>query len=128
MIYLDSSVVLAQLFAEDRRPPNELWQEFLASSRLLHYEVWNRVHSRQLDRPHGDKVRVLLDAVTLVELSPLVLGRALEPFPHPVRTLDALHLATMEFLRAQGQRIELATYDARLLAGARALGIAVRLL
>jgi len=126
LIYLDASVVLAQLFAEDRRPAGELWQEPLASSRLLQYEVWNRVHSRRLDRPHGDKVRVLLDAVTFLELTPIVLGRALEPFPVPVRTLDALHLATMEFLRVQGQRIELATYDTRLLAGARALGIPVR--
>jgi hypothetical protein len=47
----------------------------------------------------------------------------LEPFPISVRTLDALHLATAEFLRAQGEPMELASYDNRLLAGARALGI-----
>ena len=61
-----------------------------------------------------------------MELTPLVLARALEPFPIPVRTLDALHLATMAFLREQGQRIELASYDARLLTAARALGIPIR--
>jgi hypothetical protein len=43
-----------------------------------------------------------------------------------VRTLDALHLATMDFLRGHGQAIELASYDARLLAGARALRIPTR--
>jgi predicted nucleic acid-binding protein len=44
----------------------------------------------------------------------------------PVRTLDALHLATMDFLRAHGQALELASYDERLLAGARALQIPTR--
>jgi predicted nucleic acid-binding protein len=126
LIYLDSSVALAQLFAEDRTPPLELWREPLTSSRLLQYEVWNRVHARRLAGSHGDEVRVLLEAVTLVELTPLVLGRALEPFPSPVRTLDALHLATIEFLRSQGQRVELVTYDARLVEAARALRIPVR--
>ena len=61
-----------------------------------------------------------------MELTPLVLARALEPFPTPVRTLDALHLATMDFLLNQGQAFELASYDARLLASARAMRIPVR--
>jgi hypothetical protein len=47
----------------------------------------------------------------------------LEPFPIPVRTLDGLHLASIEFLRARRQTVELASYDERLLAGARALHI-----
>jgi predicted nucleic acid-binding protein len=128
VIYLDASVALAQIFAENRRPPEDLWREPLAASRLLHHEVWNRVHSRRLGRTHGDKVRDLLDAVAVVELTPLVLARAIEPFPSPVRTLDAVHLATMDFLRGHGQRIELASYDARLAAGAQALGIPLRAL
>ena len=126
MIYLDSSVALAQLFAEDRQPPADLWAEPLTSSRLLQYEVWSRIHSRGLGQLHGDKASVILEAVTLVELGPLVLSRALEPFPAPVRTLDALHLATMDFLRGHGQSIELASYDQRLLAAARVLGIPIR--
>jgi predicted nucleic acid-binding protein len=126
MIYLDASVALAQLFAEDRMPSEALWREPLMASRLLQYEVWARVHARRLEAPHGEKVRELLDAVAFIELTPPVLARALEPFPLPVRTLDALHLATMDFLRGHGQAIELASYDARLLAGARALRIPVR--
>lgn len=39
MIYLDASVALAQLFAEDRQPPEDLWQEPLTASQLLQYEV-----------------------------------------------------------------------------------------
>lgn len=38
MIYVDSSVVLADLFAELRSPPEALWDEDLASSQLLAYE------------------------------------------------------------------------------------------
>jgi hypothetical protein len=34
MIYLDSSVALACMLAEDRFPPDELWDEQLVSSRL----------------------------------------------------------------------------------------------
>jgi hypothetical protein len=59
----------------------------------------------------------------LIELAPPVLARALEPFPLPIRTLDALHLASIDFLRIRGQTIELATYDDRLAAAARALRI-----
>lgn len=123
MIYLDTSVALAQLLAEDRMPPGTLWQRSLVSSRLLEYEVWNRLHARGLGRSHGDEARSLIDRVALIELMPPVLGRALQAFPAPVRALDALHLASLEFLRARGQAIELASYDERFLSAARALGI-----
>jgi hypothetical protein len=41
MIHLDSSVALAHLLAEDRFPPDELWEEQVVSGRLLECEVWN---------------------------------------------------------------------------------------
>src|SRR5207247_10160839 len=72
---------------------------------------------------HGESVRALIGRVALVELAPPVLSRALEPFARPVRTLDALHLASMEFLRTQGQAVELATYDERLAQAARDLKV-----
>jgi hypothetical protein len=40
-----------------------------------------------------------------------------------VRTLDALHPASIEFLRSQHQQVELATYDTRMADAARVLGI-----
>ena len=95
MIYLDTSVALAHLLAEDRQPPAKIWNEVLISSRLLEYEIWTRIHALKLARSHAEEVRSLLGRIALVELSPPVLTRVLEPFPRPVRTLDALHLASM---------------------------------
>lgn len=114
MIYLDTSVALAQLLGEDRRPPARLWQEPLVSSRLLEYELWNRVHARKVASRHHEEVTALLEQVSLVELSPMVLERALQPFPSQVRTLDALHLATLDFLHRNGRPVRLASYDDRL--------------
>ena len=121
MIYLDTSVALAQLFAEDRRPPMSLWSETLVSSRLLEYETWVRVHARGLGKSQDETVRGLLARVAFIELARPILERALEPFPVPVRTLDAMHLASMEFLRQHGQRVTLASYDDRLVAAAKRL-------
>jgi predicted nucleic acid-binding protein len=123
VIYLDSSVVLAHLLMEERRPPDALWQQQLASSRLLGYEVWSRIHALGFGRSHGVAVRALLARVGMIEMDEPVLARALEPFPIPLRTLDALHLATIEFLHSQGDSVELASYDNRLLTAARALGV-----
>ncbi len=124
MIYVDSSVVLAQLLAEDRYPDASFWQGGpLVSSRLLEYEVWNRINGRGLAMSHAEDVRWLLGRLAFLELAPAVLARALDPFPFPVRTLDALHLASIEFLRGMGQRPTLATYDQRLSEAATALDI-----
>ena len=60
MIYLDTSVALAHLLAEDRHPPDQLWTEVLVSSRLLEYELWNRLHARGLAASHGAAARTLL--------------------------------------------------------------------
>lgn len=123
MTYLDTSVALAQLFAEDRRPPARLWAGPLVASRLLEYELWTRIHGRGAEATHGDAARELLSRVAFVELSPPVLARALEPWPRPVRTLDALHLASALFLLARRQPLRVATYDERLAKAARAAGL-----
>ena len=125
MIYLDTSVAIAHLFAEDRRPPDELWSETLVSSRLLEYELWTRVHARGLTKSHDEQVRGLRGRIAFVELARPVLERALESFAKPVRTLDAQHLVSMDFLRRNGQTVKLASYDDRLITSARQLEFAV---
>lgn len=123
MIYVDTSVVLAYVLVEGRRPAITFWQTALIASRLLEYEVWCRLHAYGLSATRGDVARELLTRISMIELSPLVLARALEPFPLPVRTLDALHLASLEFLRQRRLASELASYDQRMIEVAGAMGI-----
>lgn len=125
MIYLDTSVLLAQFFSEDRIPPSDLWTQTLISSRLLEYEAWTRFHGRGLAASRGEPLRWFLHRINFVELSTEVLSRALEPFPTGMRTLDALHLATVDFLQQQGQKIQFASYDQRQLTAADRMGIAI---
>ena len=125
MIYVDTSVALAHLLAEDRQPPGALWEETLFSSRLLEYEIWVPLHARGLAESHGEAARWLIGRVAMLELSPSVLARALDAFPGPgaPRTLDALHLASCAYLAEHGQGVNLASYDRRMNAVARAMDI-----
>lgn len=125
MIYLDTSVALAHLLSEDRRPSPALWRSPLVSSRLLEYELWTALHREALGKSHGAAARELLARLAFLDLDPEILARAVEPFPVRVRTLDALHLASADFLRQRGQAVEIASFDERFLAGARAMRFAV---
>lgn len=87
--------------------------------------MWVRLGARGLAASHSIAVRALLERVDLLEMAPAVLERALQPFPSPVRTLDALHLASCEFLRLHGQSVAVASYDLRFKDCARALGLAL---
>ena len=125
MIYVDTSVALAHLLGEVRAPDAALWDGVVVSSRLLEYELWNRVHARGLMSSHGDAVRSLLQRIVMLELTPAVLARALAPFPLPVRTLDGLHLASVAHLVAQRRPVSLGTYDRRMHDAAVAMQIPV---
>ena len=122
MIYIDTSVALAAVFAETRALSAIFWNESLVSSRLLQFEMLTRIHARQLGGAELRAAAVMLAKVELVEMTPENLTRALTPFPLSVRTLDGLHLATMDYLRRRGQTLHLASYDLRFIAAAQALG------
>ena len=70
-------------------------------------------------------MRALLGRIAILELAPTVLARALDaiPGPGPIRTLDALHLASCVYLADHGQAVSLASYDQRVNAVARAMDI-----
>jgi hypothetical protein len=71
-------------------------------------------------------VRNLIGRVATIEMVGPVLARApCSRFPFRCG-LDAIHLATLEFIRAQKQSVQLASFDERLLAAACFLGIAER--
>ncbi|MBI2614908.1 MAG: type II toxin-antitoxin system VapC family toxin [Gemmatimonadetes bacterium] len=62
----------------------------------------------------------------LVAVSDDVLARAGRPFPvEPIRTLDAIHLASVELLGEPPQLVTVVTRDDRVADNARALGHAV---
>src|SRR5688572_1589674 len=111
MIYLDASVALAQLRAEDRKPPASFWQQSMIASRLLEYEIRTVMNLRPAVRAEDEAIRTLIGRIAVLELIPEVIERARQRFPVRVRTLDALHLASAAFLIGEGVELELATYD-----------------
>ena len=127
MIYVDTSVALALLLAERRRPHDRLWRESLVSSRLLTYEIWSRLHVYDVQEVHRDTARSFIGRVSLIEMTPTVLDWIVDSIPMDVnlRTLDAIHMATCIYLKNAGQEISLASYDVRMSAAAKALNIPV---
>jgi predicted nucleic acid-binding protein len=123
LIYLDSSVALAELLDETEKLAQTFWQANLVASRLLVYELSTTLHRRGLGETLAADRDALLQTILLLDLAPEVLERALRPYPVHLRTLDALHLATVIFVAQQTGSVHLATYDRRLAAAGTALGI-----
>lgn len=70
-------------------------------------------------------LRTFATRCDLVTIADSVLERAGRPFPlEPIRTLDAIHLATAELLGEPPQLVTILTRDARVHDNARALGFA----
>ena len=90
---------------------------------MLVYKIRKRINAHSLMISHAGRARGWLARVNLTEMTEVALARALEPFSVAVRTLDALHLATMGFICKSGEPVRLASYDNRLIAAAQALGI-----
>jgi predicted nucleic acid-binding protein len=62
----------------------------------------------------------------ILDVNPAVLDRVRRPFPvEPIRTLDAVHLATAELLGEPRQLVTVVARDGRVRDNARALGYAV---
>ena len=73
-----------------------------------------------------EAVFCLIGELVLVEMPREVLGRAAQPFPTFLGTLDAIHLSTALLWRERGVTdLVMATHDAALGAGARACGPSV---
>jgi len=76
--------------------------------------------------PRMEAVHRFLEAVDLVEPDREVLERAAQPFPVPLGTLDAVHLATALLWRdIEEQPLVMATHDSALAAAARSSGLTV---
>ena len=132
-VYLDSSVLLRVLL-KDPKPLQE-WPRIETgySSELLRVEVrrsldrlWlrNKLTDEALASKSSEATQILAK-MELVRLTDSELRRASDPFPTPLGTLDALHLATALRIRqrrlANDPPLLFATHDRELAVAARAL-------
>ena len=122
MIYVDTSIVIAGLLGENKSPPDRLWRSRLVSSQLLEFETWTRMNTLGLAARMQQDINNIIDKIDLIELSPNTLQRIYKPFPKPVRSLDAIHLASMTYMSDIEPALALASYDARMNEAAVALG------
>ena len=132
--YLDASVVLRLVLGE----PNKLaeWKrvESAVASALTEVECL-----RTLDRlgrsgalseneviARRAEVYRLLEGVEVVDIARPILRRASEPFPAPIGTLAAIHLATAIAWRDASEiALVMATHDNALGTAARSIGLQV---
>lgn len=132
-VYLDSSAILAHLYAEPGAiPAADLLPG--ATSTLTRVECLrsldrNRLAGNLSDSSLLEKRDALyrtLRSLRILELDGPILDAAAAPASVPIRTLDAIHLATALRWRAEGDpALAFATHDRRLAAAARAYGLRV---
>jgi predicted nucleic acid-binding protein len=122
-VYVDSSVVLAHVLTEPDEPASVFWNLPLISSRLVQFESWTVLHRRGVTETHGELLRATLGKVAMLELIRPVVETATRRTEGVLRTLDALHLASLSFLLSEDHSARLATYDKRLAKVAARAGI-----
>jgi predicted nucleic acid-binding protein len=131
--YLDSSVILAIVYGERDRLDSASFREPVMSRigivechrSLDRLRLRGTLDGKRLLRLRETIVR-LLRTVSLVELEDALLDRAADAFPLPLRTLDAIHLATaLRCRQEEGGDVAFATHDRALAAAARAYGFPV---
>ena len=132
--YLDTSALLRLVLREPGALEELRSCEALVSSELVAVESLRTIDRLRLQgalsldeaASRRGTVAEWLEAVDLVLLRRLVLARASEPFPTPLGTLDALHLATALVWRERAQQaLVMATHDRDLALAARSFGIEV---
>ena len=131
--YVDASVLLRLLLGEPGRLAKWREVETAVSSALAEVEVLRtldrlRVRAELTPEETADRRGTayrLLEAVSLADVSTPIMRRAADPFPTPLGTLDAIHLATALAWRDARREVVMATHDAQLALAARACGFEV---
>ena len=133
--YLDSSVLLRHILLGEEPIRHALAFPRVVSSELIEIECRRVLHRCRLAGEFDDEALALarerLDAVLsgidLLELSAQIKQRAMDPFPVHVRTLDALHIATVLAVAADAGGTALFSHDRCMNVCARSLGITAAL-
>jgi predicted nucleic acid-binding protein len=123
--YLDTSAFIKLVLTEpeSRALRDELrhTETELVSSALLSVE--GRRAARRYGRLATNRANTALTTVTLLAIDQPIIEIAGELEPPELRSLDALHLATILSLGADVERVY--CYDSRLTSAARALGMEI---
>lgn len=129
--YVDSSVLLRVVLSQPDRLPEWSAIQQAVTSALTEVECLRTLDRRlrqglldpeDLADRRGLVLR-LLERMDRVDVSPAVLRRAADPFPTPLGTLDAIHLATAILWReGRAGTPVLVTHDGQLATAARATG------
>ena len=130
--YIESSALLAALLEQDASALKELRADgqrvtssltFAEASRaLIRARVAGRITPAE-ERKGLRALQTFQRRCAVVAVTDTVLTRAGRPFPvEPIRTLDAIHLATAELLGETPQLVTLITRDDRVRENGRALG------
>jgi uncharacterized protein len=133
-VYLESSAVVASLIEGDASAMRTIRQAHAVASALTFAEVRRtllraslagRLSTEEIAMATTELDRIESTCVVL-PIDDVVLARAGRHFPaEPVRTLDAIHLASAELVDDPHARVTLLTRDARIRENAILLGLRV---
>ena len=133
--YIESSALVAALVERDAAALKAVRAKGrrVTSALTIAESARAILRARVNGRLTADQERSLVRALVrfehrsyVVAVTDAVLARVRRPFPaEPIRTLDAVHLATAELLGEPPQLVTVVTRDARVRDNARALGYTV---
>lgn len=134
--YIESSALVAALMENDAavkaevRAATRLVTSALARAETMRAVRRARVAGRvsvEQERKAVRALRTFIRRCFVVPIDAVVLGRVGRPFPvEPIRTLDAIHIATAERIEEPPQLVTIISRDDRVRANAAALGYVVR--
>lgn len=133
-LYLESSAVVAALIEGDTDAMTSIRQAHTVASALTFAEARRAILRATLaGRLSGDsaaiaetELRRIESGTTILAVADQILARAGRRFPaEPVRTLDAIHLASAERIDDLAEPVTLLTRDARVRENAVLLGLRV---
>jgi predicted nucleic acid-binding protein len=136
-LYAESSAILAWLLDESAAPEVRRLlstAEIIVASDLTRIEcdrvLWRAVALNELTAAEATDRRHHFAAAAahwqVLRMAPEVIDRACQPFPRePIRTLDAIHLASLLFASSAVRGLRLLSLDDRVRQAGKALGVDV---
>lgn len=133
--YVDSSALVAALLEHDTAvvTPQPAGTRHVTSALTLAETGRAIIRARATGRVSAEQEQAAVRALQtfegrcfILDVDRTVLARVRRPFPiEPIRTLDAVHLATLELLGEPPQLVTIVTRDERVRNNARSLGFIV---